>query len=68
MVTPRYLADATLLIAVLPILYSEFRGSRLFEMVRCSHFDMLKSINQSLDHWYKIFNPLVVFECHRLNE
>ena len=41
MVTPRYLADATLLIAVLPILYSEFKGSRLFEMVRCSHFDML---------------------------
>ena len=59
MVTPRYLADATLLIAVLPILYSEFKGSRLFEMVRCSHLDMLKSMNQSLDHVLHFVNRLV---------
>ena len=38
MVTPRYLADATLLITILSILYSELEDSGLFEMVRCSYF------------------------------
>jgi len=53
--------DVTLLTTVLSILYSEFNGDRLFEMVRCSHFNIPNiNINQSFDHGIMYSNPLEV--------
>jgi len=55
MVTPRYLADATLLITVLAILYSEFKGSitQMYEMLRSYRQSCppCQSVRAHLYHW-----------------